>query len=201
VLGIDPGARNLGKANTDERIGETVDLGPLKDVPIHESVARAIRDLAPHLKDSQCVGVAMEEQLAGKFYEKSLVAAKLFAVQGAIQSACMIYGKRLFMVSPQELKRHFNWKFMGGYNANKLWCVSRCAELYPSWVSYAPEKRNIDHACDAKLLAHYVSEKYNLLFDEQASTSTEATTTTSVTTRSTSDWPSYPLRADASTGC
>jgi Holliday junction resolvasome RuvABC endonuclease subunit len=164
VLGIDPGARNLGVAATNNSIGECVDLGALLDTPIQVCVANAVRALTPLIRAPSGFAVAIEEQLVAKFNEKAAVAARLFAVQGALQACCMVYGKPLYLVSPSELKRHFNWKFMGGYNANKLWCIGRCRELWPEWYNFSAKAQN-DHACDAKLLAEYLKTR---LCNEQA---------------------------------
>lgn len=152
VLGIDPGARNLGIASSDDSVGETIDLGPLYETPLHLCVANAVRAVNIHLKDPMCIALCMEEQLVGRYKEKAQVAAKMFAVFGAIQATTMTHNKPMHIRTALEVKRHFGWRFTGGYESNKIWAKQLCEQKWPRWSLMG----QTDHACDAKLLAEYL---------------------------------------------
>lgn len=134
-----------------------VDLGKLHETSVVDATQEAIKSVSMILKDPKCIAVALEEQLACKFSDKSAVASKLFSVMGAVLACCMTMDKPCVLVSTQELKRHFGWRYIGGYNANKEWCKEKCKELFPLWFSKQYEVT--DHACDAKLLAEYVKTR------------------------------------------
>ncbi len=134
--------------------GDTLDLGAHRDTSSAQAAARAVRLLEPLINQPECVMVGMETQLdhcAGKPHD---IVTKIHNVQGAIVALCMLRGKPLRMVSPQQLKQYFHWRYMGGYAANKQWALDTAKQLYPEWYKFCPAIS--DHAADAKLIAHFV---------------------------------------------
>lgn len=153
-IGIDPGARNVGVASNDDSVFEpcTLDLGPLDHTSNSDVVRTLIESLCYQFSDPRLEEVFCEAGISDKFNSKrQLVSARLFLVQGALQSLSFSCGKRFTLVAPRSVKtRHWGDEWISGldYNVNKQLAVSKCAELFGDhYLHYT------DHACDAKLLA------------------------------------------------
>jgi hypothetical protein len=159
VLGLDPGARNLGYAASGrDDIGGVIDLGHLLDVPLTQCVAHAVRCLDVYLKDPMCIAGAAEEVFVSPAMPRSIL-LKLGAIFGAIETAFITNGKPFHARPSQEVKRAFGWRYLGGYEQNKAWSLAVCGSHWPRWYD-ATEAHRTDHACDAKLLAEYVTSQH-----------------------------------------
>lgn len=153
-IGIDPGARNLGVAANDDSVFLpcTLDLGPLDHTSNSEVVRTLIESLCYQFSDPRLEEVFCEAGISDKFNSKrQLVSARLFLVQGALQSLAFTSGKRFTLVQPRSVKtRHWGDEWVSGqsYDSNKRLAVLKCVQLFGTLYSL-----HTDHACDAKLLA------------------------------------------------
>jgi Holliday junction resolvasome RuvABC endonuclease subunit len=158
-IGVDPGARNVGVAASDDNAfrPHVIDLGPLERTSNSEIVSRLSDSIWPILADDRLENIYCEAGITNTFASKrQLISARLFLVQGALQALCETWNKKFFLVSPYAVKkRHWGDSWISGRTneENKQESVRKCVELFGS--NYT---NTIHHACDAKLLAVWTKE-------------------------------------------
>lgn len=155
-IGVDPGARNLGIAASNDSVFQAcvLDLGGLERASNQDVIDLLNASLVGLFSDPALRCVVVEAGETGPFAaQKDLrITARLFLVQGALQAMAYLWSKEFLLVRPMQWKRAYNggtWKALSA-EENKRWSVSMAAELFGS-----DYKKKIHHACDAKLLSQY----------------------------------------------
>lgn len=156
-IGFDPGARNTAVACSNDAVFQpcVLDLGPLT-----QSSDRDVVDILNHSLISifsdpalRCVICEAGETAAFAAQKDFRVSARLFLIQGALQTLSFVWNKDFRLIRPAVWKRAYNngiWKSIS-YEANKQWSVDKAVELFGEQY-----RRRIHHACEAKLLSEYV---------------------------------------------
>lgn len=161
IVGIDPGARYVGVASTDDTVIQphVIDLGPLGDESLPSIVHKLSNMVAAIAIDDRVLAFGCEKQLDSTLAKKpAAVTTRLIAVQTAIQTMCYCIRKRFIIISPRDIKLfHKMPTATGDHAVNKKLAVDKCVELYGD--AY---REHVHHVCDAKLVAtaaeHFLSE-------------------------------------------
>lgn len=203
-VGIDPGASNVGVAvSCNEKNSSAVSLAAGLSGSIwtgnHRSVSNAgavavyVKELVKILNTLRSipnsrVTICIENQPCISSGMTIDIRLKIHNIQGATIATGMLYGYKVIMADPKDVKKFYMWTYQGGYNGNKRWAIDMCRKVFPAWHARLDGAyRTNDHCMDAKLTAEYLKLKIRL----------GATSIGNVTAQSTKDPQTQPSSSSA----